>query len=370
MQMMAVRPRPGADVAHRIAPAELSHRFGDVIEPTWWNGTPAIDPDRFTIDCGGRLGARPSRALAAEISETFDEVGLVHLRNTGLVDVEAMRQHARVVIDDQMRYDGGSNPRDNLAKNVYEVGAPLSAWLHYHHEMAYIGTSTRRLAFLCHTALPGRGSTFVSDSVAATAYLLETRFGQKLRDLGICYHRNMTDRDAYVDKLEVGVYNHWQKSLGTEDPDVAEAKANERGLVTAWGPNRLLKTKYTVSAFEYFAELDRNLLYSSVADHGMWFDAWPLVMHLPYEDRPLHMTFGDGSEISRDELAEFVALYGRFGIEIDWRQGDVAMVCNHRFAHGRPAISLGPGEDRVLGVMLGASFDRVGAVKDKWGKVA
>ena len=169
-----------------------------------------------------------------------------------------------------------------------------------------------------------------------------------------------------MDRVEEGVYNHWQKSLDTDDPAVAEARAQERGLVTEWGDDRLLKTRFYVSAFEYFPQMDRNLLYCSVADHGMWFDTWPLVQHLPYKDRPLHLTFGDDSEMSHDELRQFVEIYGQFGIKLDWRQGDIGIICNYRFAHGRPGIHLEAGEDRTLGVLLGAQYDRVGALPDKW----
>jgi len=48
-----------------------------------------------------------------------------------------------------------------------------------------------------------------------------------------------------------------------------------------------------------------------------------------------------------------VHIYDRFGIPIRWQDGDVAVVCNMRFAHGRPGVHLLPGEKRELGVMLG-----------------
>ena len=246
------------------------------------------------------------------------------------------------------------------------MGAPLDAWLHYHHEMAYIGRSTTMLGFLCHKALPDRGHTFVSDSLRATDAILETEFGQKLKRLGICYHRNLTDREAFRGTDQIGVYNHWQKSMMTDDPDEAIAMARSRGLEAEWGPNRLLKTRYYVSAFEYFPQLDRNVLYSSVADDGMWFDSWPKVMHLPYDERPLKLTFGDDTEMTREEKQLFVDVYDRFGIPIPWSVGDIAIVCNFRFAHGRPDIHLEDGESRELGVVIGESFDRVGDLPDKW----
>jgi hypothetical protein len=349
---------------------DLSAPLADVIEPQWWTGSPALAPETFTIDCSGfRMDAedlREDSELAGQMRATFDEVGLLHLTNTGLCDLQVMREFARLVVTNQHAYTGGANPRSDLEPNVYEVGAPLAAWLHYHHEMAYVGTSTQMLGFLCNKSVDGRGHTFVSDNLQATDAILATEFGQKLKRLGICYHRNLTDRDAYIGTEELGVYNHWQKSMLTEDPDEAVRVAQSRGLEVEWGPNRLLKTRYYVSAFEYFPQLDRNLLYSSVADDGMWFDTWPKVMHLPYEERPLKLTFGDGSEMTRMEKQAFVDAYDQFGIPIEWSRGDIAVVCNYRFAHGRPSVYLEQGEERELGVLIGEAFERVGALDDKW----
>ena len=341
-----------------------------VIEPRWWEGTPALPAESFTIDCSGYAmdagDLDRNGELARRMNTMFDETGLVYLVNTHLTDLPTMREFAKLVIEHEMRYKGGANPRDSLAKSVYEVGAPLEAWLHYHHEMAYISRSTTMLGFLCNKALPDRGYTFVSDSLRATDAILETDFGQKLKELGICYHRNLTDREAYAGTAQIGVYNHWQKSMLTDDPDEAIAMARSRGLEAEWGPNRLLKTRFYVSAFEYFPQLDRNLLYSSVADDGMWFDSWPKVMHLPYDERPLKLTFGDNTEMTREEKQLFVDVYDRFGIPIPWSVGDIAIVCNFRFAHGRPDIHLEDGESRELGVVIGESFDRVGDLPDKW----
>jgi len=352
-----------------MAPDMMSPLPG-VIEPRWWTGTAALPASSFTIDCTAeRLDAAdpdPGSPLARRMRETYDDVGLVHVTNTGLSELAAMRVVAKFVIDHEMQYQGGANPRDLLEPNVYEVGAPLSAWLHYHHEMAYVGHSTTMLGFLCRHAVAGKGHTYVSDNLAATDAILETELGAKLRDLGLCYHRDLTDRDAFAGTDEIGVYNHWQKSMLTEDPDAAAAAARARGLETEWGPDRLLRTRYYVSAFEYFPLLDRNVLYSSIADDGMWFDGWPKVMHLPYEQRPLKLTFGDGTELSREEKRLFVDVYDRFGIPIRWQVGDVALVCNFRFAHGRPGIRLEPGETRELGVLIGAAYERVGDLPGKW----
>ncbi len=342
----------------------------DPIEPRWWTGAPSLRADEYVIDCSDReLNPRHLDAdgeLATRMRDTFRDVGIVHLTNTGLVEHRDMRALARLLVDTEMAYGGGANPRATLESNVFEVGAPLPAWLHYHHEMAYVGTSTSSVSFLCRRELPGRGATFVSDNLRATEAILATDLGRKLVELGVCYRRDLTDRDAYIDREPVGVYNHWQRSLLTDDPDEAVERAQAKGLVTEWGSERLLRTRYYASAFEYFPLLDRNVLFSSVADHAMWFDTWPLVEQVPPRDRPLWMTFGDDTDFTPEELQTWVDVYDRFGSPLDWRVGDVAVICNYRFAHGRPAIHLGPGEERELGVLLGAPFDRLGARSGRW----
>ena len=41
---------------------------------------------------------------------------------------------------------------------------------------------------------------------------------------------------------------------------------------------RYMITRNYIPAFEYHAQTDRNIMYSSIADHNMWFDSWPGVM--------------------------------------------------------------------------------------------
>ena len=42
-------------IDHLQAPPELDHTIDDIIVPQWWNGTPAISPDRYEVDAGGSL---------------------------------------------------------------------------------------------------------------------------------------------------------------------------------------------------------------------------------------------------------------------------------------------------------------------------
>lgn len=127
-----------------------------------------------------------------------------------------------------------------------------------------------------------------------------------------------------------------------------------------------MKTKYYADAFEYSPNLDMNIIYANIADHFSWFDEWPGVKSLKPEDRPIKMTFGDDSDISWEEWRLWTKLADDYGFPVPWKSGDCVIVCNYRFAHGRPSYELKQGEKRELGVVLGPVFDRIGSLPDKW----
>ena len=366
----------------------------EIVNCRWWAGSydHVIDPSRFIIDGRGKLtkeDLKPTSAFAQEINAKYDDVGVIHVQNTGLTNMNDQRTVAQLVMGAETEYEGGANPRGRTGDlgNVYDIGAPLCAHLHYHHEMTYKSHSVESLGFLCKHAVtqrPGVGWSFVSDSVQAHDLIMQTDLGQKLKDKGLCFIRRMTDASAYPEdsssstsKGNAAVYNHWQKSWMTNDPGEAEEAANRQGLEVKWihDPNdktggsrpTMMETRYYKSAFEYIPKLDRNILVTSIADDGEWFDSWPAIRDVPQDQRPMDMTFGSDDEpISLEEKQLWTDIYDFFGIPIMWSPGDVAVVCNMRFAHGRPGIELLSGEKRELGVMLGPLFERQETVEGKW----
>lgn len=346
----------------------------------WWRGEdadPVVDRSRYLIDGQGKLteaDVHPDSAFASEMLAKYADTGLCHVTNTGFKDMRLQRDLARVLMGEESEYEGGANPRgrsDDLG-NVYDIGAPLTAALHYHHEVTYKRHSVTKLGFLCRHAV-NRGSegwSYVSDSVQAHDALVDTELGEKLKDRGLCFVRRMTDQDGNYEASDKAVYNHWQQSWMTTDPVEAEKKAREQGLEVHWTNHlqlgRLMETRYYASAFEYVADLDRNLLVTSIADDGEWFDSWPGLMDTPQEDRPLEMLFGDDTPFTLEEKQLWTDTYDDFGIPLRWKDGDVAVLCNMRYAHGRPGVHLQPGEQRELGVMLGPFIERKMTHEDKW----
>jgi hypothetical protein len=251
----AVHAELNAPIEYRQAPVGsiFSKKAPNIIRSDWDKGNFGVPEEEFVLNC------QENPALFIESArEAFKKHGACLLVNTGLTEAAEMGKIAGQILPDHMKYEGGSNPRNNVpggaAANVYEVGAPASAQLHYHTEMAYVGESTSSLAFMSIEALPnGRGATYICNKKLATEALLETRLGQRLKERGVCYHRDLTDSRQFQGKLEEGVYNHWQRSFMTEDPAEAEQLAKEKGLRVDWEPitNKML-TRFYIRYFCLF----------------------------------------------------------------------------------------------------------------------
>jgi alpha-ketoglutarate-dependent taurine dioxygenase len=64
---------------------------------------------------------------------------------------------------------------------------------------------------------------------------------------------------------------------------------------------------------------------------------------------PRNATYGDGEDIRADDLELVRAAFSSAAVDLQWQQGDVVILDNMRFAHGRRAYS---GERRVLASLL------------------
>lgn len=61
--------------------------------------------------------------LATRMNRLFDEIGVVYLVNTRLTDLQTMRRFAKLVVENEMRYKGGANPRLLIVKPVQGDGS-------------------------------------------------------------------------------------------------------------------------------------------------------------------------------------------------------------------------------------------------------
>ena len=170
-----------ANIDFQVAPPEVDYRLPDVVEPRWWEGVSHLSPLNFSIDLASE--ALPETALIDRMRSLYEQYGIVRVINRPVHDLESARLIADEVMRGQMGYEAGANSRNYIAPNIFEVGAPLAALLHYHHEMAYIHETVENLGFVClENTNPAKGHTFMSDNVKATDLIMNTRLDHKLKN--------------------------------------------------------------------------------------------------------------------------------------------------------------------------------------------
>ena len=76
-----------------------------------------------------------------------------------------------------------------------------------------------------------------------------------------------------------------------------------------------------------------------------------------YNYQKTKFTFADGREISQELIAELAELCEQHTQEIDWQDGDVAIIDNKRLMHGRREI-LVPLEQRKLYISMGLGLNQ------------
>lgn len=317
---------------------------------------PAFNIKDYQIDCSK---FQSKQALEDEIKQQFSQKGVVLLINTGLDDLSKLNDWGSILIDEPMTYQGGTQPRPQFGKNIYDVVAsePHYIYIHPHNEMSYLPKFPQCLVFGC-TAIPQiGGETIISDNSAVTHEMLKTELGQKLKKNGVCYIRNFTDINAQ-NKV---VYKHWQNAFNIDSREQLEIIAQHKKWNIKWKEDGQLTISYQAAAYEYNESLGENLLFAPVGHHGMYFDDVSLLNTLPYEERPFHMTYGNGDIFTEDEIEFFVRIFDSHSIPIYWKPGWVAMLDNERWTHSRPPFTLQKGESRKLGAMIGQPKNRLGA---------
>jgi hypothetical protein len=88
----------------------------EVVVPHWWRGAydAVIDPSRFVVNGRGKLSKEdcvPESYVGQEIKAKYDDVGVVHVQNTGLTDMADQKSLAKIIMEQETDYEGGANPR-------------------------------------------------------------------------------------------------------------------------------------------------------------------------------------------------------------------------------------------------------------------
>jgi len=241
-------------------------------------------------------------------------------------------------------YDYGSTPRRQIANHVYSsTEYPAHQWIPQHNEQSYTTKWPARIYFYCDLPATEGGETPISDSRVVYQSIspsIRDRFARKQ----LMYVRN------YANGLDLP----WSQVFRTEDPRQVEAFCRQHDISYEWLPDGGLRTRqicqsearHPVSgAAVWFNQA--HLFHVSALDASLRETLLSIVSEA---DLPRNVYYGDGSAMEESVLDEIRSCYRQATIAEAWQEGDLLVLDNMLFAHGRAPFQ---GNRRILVGMAG-----------------
>jgi alpha-ketoglutarate-dependent taurine dioxygenase len=233
--------------------------------------------------------------------------------------------------------------RVNKTPRVFTANeAPASVNIFLHHEMAQTPLYPSILFFFCEKPAEEGGATPLcrSDVLWERLSQRHPEFARACVEKGLKYSNVMPSEND----PESGMGRSWQSTLKAETKEDAEARLRDLGYSWEWLPDGCLRaTTPVLQAVRDLSGGRKSFFNQLIAAYRGWKDA--------RNDPAKSITFGDGTPLDRDAVADAIALGDELSFDTPWELGDVAMVDNYVTMHGRRTFS---GTRKVLASLVAA----------------
>ena len=231
-----------------------------------------------------------------------------------------------------------STPRTQLRGHVYTATEyPNSETIPQHNENSYSKTWPGRIGFFCLQSPESGGKTPISDSRRIREILPEAVVN-KFRDKGVMYVRNYGGFDI-----------PWSTVFQTNNKSLVEKYCLENDIEFEWLGDDKLRTK----------QVNPALVIHPLTGEEVWFNqahlfhvssldkdlGEKLLDILGEENLPRNTYYGDGSPIEVEVLDMISKAYDEKTIRFSWEKGDLLLLDNVLFSHGREPFS---GDRKIL----------------------
>ncbi|MBC2656558.1 TauD/TfdA family dioxygenase [Pseudomonas sp. MSSRFD41] len=247
-------------------------------------------------------------------------------------------------------YVGGSSPRSAIRGKVMEATRTPPDWsVILHQEMAYVKRPPEVIAFVC-VAPAGKGGESVIGDMRKVLQRVDPTTLEHLTERGLKLRRTLPC-EARV-QLKPGVKKSWQETFATSSAAQVEALCRSRGWDFEWNGADLVLWQDCISPLRQHP-LKAEDIWCNQAH--FWGPAamleWARIDGREQDVRELlearerspelleAMCYGDGEPLPDDLILELFHLVRSLERDIDLAQGDILLLDNLQFAHGRRAFS-------------------------------
>ncbi len=233
--------------------------------------------------------------------------------------------------------------RINHTEYVFTANeAPKEIEIYLHNEMAQTPIYPEIISLFCEHAADHGGATTIcrSDEIYSRLLIEEPELTEKMEHHGVKYTTLMPAQDS----PESGQGRSWRGTLSVETTAQAEDKLRSLGYTWQWHDNGSLSAQTAALPAIRTLEDGRKVFFNQLIAAYM---GWKGVKENP----ATALCFGDDSELGKGFLDTIVSIAKSLSYNVEWQDGDVAIVDNNIAMHGRQPYS-GDRKRKVL-VALG-----------------
>jgi hypothetical protein len=286
------------------------------------------------------------RAHADELSEEATRHGAILFRGFPVRSAEDFDRFVAAFGWESFAYeDSLSNAvRVNRTPRVFTANeAPPDVAIYLHHEMAQTPLYPSKLFFFCEQPAEVGGATPLCRSDVLWDRLAARRpdFARDCVEKGLRYSNVMPPANDPAS----GMGRSWQSTLKAPTKKEAEGRLKDLGYHWEWLDDGCLRaTTPVLPAVRDLPGGRRSFFNQLIAAYRGWKDT--------RNDPSRAITFGDGTPLDRDAVAEAIELADELSFDLPWQRGDVALVDNYVVMHGRRTFS---GTRKVLASLVAAN---------------
>ena len=242
-----------------------------------------------------------------------------------------------------MDYIYGSTPRTLIGDKIFTATEyPAEQEIPLHNECAYQRTWPLKISLCCLTPATSGGETPIADIRRVTAAIDEDLL-DKFERLGVRYVRHY---HPYIDVP-------WQKVFKTQDKNEMAAFCESNGISFEWLDENTLRTEQICQGTARHPKTGDRLFFNQahlfhVTSLGAE-NAETLIKCFGSDRLPRQTYFGNGEEISKIDLETIHAAYRSEEIVFQWKSGDIVLLDNMKFAHGRRPFT---GNRKVIAALM------------------
>lgn len=258
--------------------------------------------------------------------EELLKYGAILFRDFKINTVEKFQELMSVFPNDLLEYKLRSSPRYALTDSIYvSTTYPNELSIEMHSESSYAPSHPKRIVFCCVTPAEKGGETPIADNRLILNYLSE-KTKQKFIEKGVQYRRNLNSLLGLP----------WQEVFQTTDRNIVEKECGLNQMDFEWKNEDALTLKWNKPAI-WNHPISKEPVWFN---HALFFNKYLLDQSVlstieSEDDLPNNTYFGDGTEISEEEIKELKNAYNKSITEFTWNKGDVLFLDNMLFSHGR-----------------------------------